>query len=75
MKPETAGLHEALKCYGTQSALARACGYSRQRVQGWVRRGRVARQCVARVATVTGVPVSRLAPELHWGFASVAKDE
>lgn len=74
--PAQAGLEEALRRAGGQSALARKVGTYRQKVNGWKKRGKVPEEWVERVAEATGVPVWQLAPDKYWpGVASLAKDE
>ena len=64
--PVQLGLLQAVERAGGQSALARRVGTYRQKVGGWVRRGRVPQKWVQRVSDATGVPLWALAPDRYW---------
>jgi hypothetical protein len=51
--------------YGSRRKAALAMGLSRQRVQNWIRNGRVSGECAVLLEMESGIPRWMLRPDLH----------
>lgn len=66
MATRKSGIQRAQEVFGTNTALAAACGVSRQNIDNWVNWGYVPVHACHLVANMTGIRVEELNPLHDW---------